>query len=349
MKNLVRKHLMPMTSLVMITLMGLVAFWQAQPAFACDASPPIASFTYVVNDLTVDFTDTTDDGCGDNSVAWVWDFDDGNTSTVGTPSHTYATGGTYNVCMTSTDGWGISDTACQNVTVTDPAPADGDSDGVPDTTDNCPTVPNPGQEDSDGDGTGDACDAVDNTDTDSDGVEDRDDNCVNIPNPGQEDSDGDGTGDACDTTNDNDPDGDGFDNNSDTCPNRGDEGFGVQENGCPPHIVLPPDNRINWQFGDLGAVVYDHSDGAVVYCYTDGDSWLGMHISQAVVDNADNGGDQSVPVMTIDELGCRAAFYMLDNGQYQINIWSEEGKMYEIIADSLDFANAEMRYLDPSE
>jgi hypothetical protein len=54
-------------------------------------------------------------------------------------------------------------------------------------------------------------------------------------------------------------------------------------------------------------------------------------------------------VLSIDEAGCRSAFYILDNGEYQINIWSYEGKLYEIIADNLHFEDAVMRYFDPNE
>ena len=155
-------------------------------------------------------------------------------------------------------------------------------------------------------------------------------------------------GDACDIINNNDSDGDGFGDSDDACPNRGDEGYGVQDNGCPPHVVLPPDNRINWQYGDLTTVMYDHADGVAVYCYN-GNTWLGMHINQAVIDNADTTQPQSVPILSVDHAGCVTAFYILDSGEYQLNIWTFEGKIYEIIADNIDFTNPTTRYYDPNE
>jgi hypothetical protein len=118
-------------------------------------------------------------------------------------------------------------------------------------------------------------------------------------------------------------------------------GLGGDEN-----IVYPPDDRINWQYGDLDVVVYSHSEGTVVYCYRDG-AWLGMLINQAVVDNAPTGQAQHIPVLEAE--GCNAAFYILDSGEYQINVWTNEGKLYELISDTLDFTNATKRYYDPNE
>jgi hypothetical protein len=114
------------------------------------------------------------------------------------------------------------------------------------------------------------------------------------------------------------------------------------------NIVYPPDDRINWQYGDLYTVVYRHPEGAVVYCFN-GNAWLGMHITQAVVDAWDTSLPQAVPVLEVNHDGCRAAFYILDDGLYQINVWSYEGKIYEIIADNIHFDEAIKRYFDPNE
>jgi PKD repeat protein len=72
--------------------------------------PPTASFTYTINGLTVNFTDTSTDPDG-TIVSWLWNFGDGNTSTLQNPTHTYATGGTYTVTLTVTDNDGATDTA----------------------------------------------------------------------------------------------------------------------------------------------------------------------------------------------------------------------------------------------
>jgi Zn-dependent metalloprotease len=83
--------------------------------------PPTADFTYTVNDLTVDFTDTSNDPDG-TIVSWLWDFGDGNTSTAQNPSHTYATYGTYTVTLTVTDDDDATGSVSKDVTLTAPTP-----------------------------------------------------------------------------------------------------------------------------------------------------------------------------------------------------------------------------------
>jgi Zn-dependent metalloprotease/PKD repeat protein len=81
--------------------------------------PPVADFTYVVTDLTVDFTDASSDPDG-TVVGWDWNFGDGNTSTAQNPTHTYAAAGTYTVTLTVTDNDGATDSISKDVTVTEP-------------------------------------------------------------------------------------------------------------------------------------------------------------------------------------------------------------------------------------
>jgi len=59
-----------------------------------DCLPPIPSFTYTTTGLTVDFTNTTT-----NASTYLWDFNDGATSTLQNPSHTFATPGVYSVTL----------------------------------------------------------------------------------------------------------------------------------------------------------------------------------------------------------------------------------------------------------
>jgi hypothetical protein len=80
---------------------------------------PRAGFTYGINDLTVDFTDTSTNSTGTN-VSWNWDFGDGNTSTAQNPTHTYTSYGTYQVELTVTDNNSLTDTTTQGITLTDP-------------------------------------------------------------------------------------------------------------------------------------------------------------------------------------------------------------------------------------
>lgn len=79
-------------------------------------NPPTADFTYFMNGLDVDFTDTSFDTDG-GIVSWSWNFGDGNTSSVQYPSHSYAVGGDYMVQLTATDDDGDSDTTSQQVSV----------------------------------------------------------------------------------------------------------------------------------------------------------------------------------------------------------------------------------------
>lgn len=81
-------------------------------------TPPNAAFAYTCTNLDCDFTDQSSDP--DGSVAnRSWTFGDGGSSTTTNPSHSYGSGGTYNVSLTVTDNEGATDTASQNVTVTE--------------------------------------------------------------------------------------------------------------------------------------------------------------------------------------------------------------------------------------
>lgn len=75
--------------------------------------PPEADFSFVTTTVFADFTDiSTTTG----SVTYAWDFGDGNTSTMQSPSHTYSAVGTYLVCLTVTDSCS-ADTICQTVDI----------------------------------------------------------------------------------------------------------------------------------------------------------------------------------------------------------------------------------------
>lgn len=78
-------------------------------------SDPVIEFNTSINNLTVDFTNTT----VDNLLGQLWDFGDGATSFQENPQHTYAAAGTYTVCLTGTDNCG-TDSTCQTVTVSCP-------------------------------------------------------------------------------------------------------------------------------------------------------------------------------------------------------------------------------------
>jgi PKD repeat protein len=72
---------------------------------------PTAGFTHVANGLTVNFINAS---TGASSYSWA--FGDGNSSTDASPSHTYATDGTYTVTLSATNACGTV-TTTQTVTV----------------------------------------------------------------------------------------------------------------------------------------------------------------------------------------------------------------------------------------
>lgn len=78
------------------------------------AQTPFANFTAnnttsCTTPLTVSFTNTSSNG-----VSYNWDFGDGSTSTATSPSHTYTTGGSYNVRLIATNSDGCKDTMTKN-------------------------------------------------------------------------------------------------------------------------------------------------------------------------------------------------------------------------------------------
>jgi alpha-tubulin suppressor-like RCC1 family protein len=78
---------------------------------------PVASFTRVCSQLACTF-DASGSSDPDGLVAsYAWDFGDGSTATVPKPSHTFATGGSYQVRLTVTDDRGGTDSAAAAVTV----------------------------------------------------------------------------------------------------------------------------------------------------------------------------------------------------------------------------------------
>ncbi len=152
------------------------------------------------------------------------------------------------VLDTDNDGINNRDDPCPNIpndSVGDPCNPDEDSDGVNDTADVCPTEGDLGfglqadgcpVRDNDGDGIGndaDACpdqgdqgfglqaDGCPVLDNDGDGIGNDVDPCPDIAN--------DNVGDPCNP----DEDADGINDDVDVCPQQGDEGNGVDGQGCP--------------------------------------------------------------------------------------------------------------------
>ena len=81
---------------------------------------PTADFTSVATNLSVNFTDaSTDPNIGD-TLTWSWNFgDDSALNTTQNPIYAYAAAGTYNVTLTVTDTYGLTDVSdITEITVT---------------------------------------------------------------------------------------------------------------------------------------------------------------------------------------------------------------------------------------
>lgn len=73
---------------------------------------PVADFTYTLVGNSGTFTDAS----SNEPTSWSWDFDDGATSTLQNATHTFASGGIYNVCLTASNTAGFN-TKCQQVDI----------------------------------------------------------------------------------------------------------------------------------------------------------------------------------------------------------------------------------------
>ena len=70
-------------------------------------APPVANFTFSANarvGVPVTFTDTS----SPQATSWLWIFDDGATSTLQSPTHTFTTAGTHRVALIASNGSGTS-------------------------------------------------------------------------------------------------------------------------------------------------------------------------------------------------------------------------------------------------
>lgn len=89
---------------------------------------PTADFTYSCQGLTCTFVDRSTDPDG-TIVSWLWDFGDGQSSAVQSPSHTFPSANSYAVHLTVTDDDGAPGETTKTVTVTD-APLSVSIDGA---------------------------------------------------------------------------------------------------------------------------------------------------------------------------------------------------------------------------
>ena len=81
---------------------------------------PQASFTAAARGLVADFDGRASSDADGSVVAWEWAFGDGTTATGATPSHAYASSGTYDVTLTVVDDLGARTSATGQVAVSGP-------------------------------------------------------------------------------------------------------------------------------------------------------------------------------------------------------------------------------------
>jgi PKD repeat protein len=93
------------------TYVGCSSDTICQPVTIC-IFETVAGFEFTnISSSEVQFTDTSP-----SAISWFWDFGDGTTSIAQNPTHTYTADGTYEICLTVSDGCGF-DTACQTITI----------------------------------------------------------------------------------------------------------------------------------------------------------------------------------------------------------------------------------------
>lgn len=73
------------------------------------------SFNFAIQQQTVSFTSTYSSNYP--PLTYLWDFGDGTSSALLSPTHSYLNQGTYQVCVTVTDSLGCSITECKNVII----------------------------------------------------------------------------------------------------------------------------------------------------------------------------------------------------------------------------------------
>jgi FOG: PKD repeat len=79
--------------------------------------PPVASFSYGTNGLTVNVNGSASTDPDGTIASYAWTFGDGGTATGATAAHTYAAAGTYTVTLTVTDNGGATNSLSKSVTV----------------------------------------------------------------------------------------------------------------------------------------------------------------------------------------------------------------------------------------
>lgn len=103
-----------------LTPLDVYSLYQLGSTGAIANVPPVASFQSTASNLYAAFDASASSDFDGTIASYAWDFGDGTTGTGVTPSHTYTTGGNYQVSLTVTDNQGATNTVTQAVTVAGP-------------------------------------------------------------------------------------------------------------------------------------------------------------------------------------------------------------------------------------
>lgn len=96
---------------------GTLNQWALNIKALAQNQAPVAAFSHSQNNLTVNFVNQSSDADND-PLTYLWNFGNGQTSNEASPSHTYATVGSYDVSLTVTDDNDVSSTVSKTVNVT---------------------------------------------------------------------------------------------------------------------------------------------------------------------------------------------------------------------------------------
>ncbi len=125
-----------------------------------------------------------------------------------------------------------------------------------------------------------------------------------------------------------------------TTPPAGGGGGGAPAATTATNVPTPPDNRLNWGHGDHLGILYPSQDTSgnpsiELYCLNEqGAVFLGFHITFAMIAGYDTNPSVNTEVARNND--CPAAFYILDTGEYQVNIGPDaEGKTEVVIFNDL--------------
>ncbi|MCB0565938.1 MAG: PKD domain-containing protein [Phaeodactylibacter sp.] len=99
----------PVLLFLEILLLGFSAGAQAQN---CQAA-----FSFGETGLTIAFTDASTSADGDPITSWLWDFEDGATSTLQNPTHTFPSADKYDVCLIVTTQSGCASELCVRIEI----------------------------------------------------------------------------------------------------------------------------------------------------------------------------------------------------------------------------------------